>query len=173
MPSLQRFKNRLIAKLITRYPGLAKRFTAAYHPWETDGEIPWVPLTKALKNSRIALVTTSGVHHSTQPPFNMQDPQGDPDYRELTGRDIAADYLITHDYYDHSDAERDLNIVFPIQRLQELEKEKIIGSLNPRHFAFMGHIDGPHITTLIKQTAPDVARKLVADQVDLVLLTPA
>jgi len=37
----------------------------------------------------------------------------------------------------------------------------------------MGHIDGRHISTLVETSAPEVARKLQKDQVDLVLLTPA
>jgi len=169
MRGLQRIKNRLIAKLITRYPGLADRFIAAYRPWETEGEIPWTAPARPLAEAKVALVTTSGVHHTDQPPFDMQDPDGDPSYRELDGATIAGDYRITHDYYDHTDAERDLNVVFPLQRLQELVEEGVIGGLNRRHFAFMGHIDGRHIPTLIERSAREVAGKLCSDEVDLVL----
>ncbi len=173
MQVFQRFKNRFIAKLIALYPGLADRFIAAYRPWETEGDIPWVQPAKPLRACKVALVTTSGVHHRGQKPFDMQDQDGDPSYRELDNDRIAADFQITHDYYDHSDAERDLNIVLPLQRLQELVAEKVIGRLNSRHFAFMGHIDGRHIPTLIEQSAQEVAGKLCSDEVDLVLLTPA
>jgi D-proline reductase (dithiol) PrdB len=37
----------------------------------------------------------------------------------------------------------------------------------------MGHIDGPHVKTLIEKTAPEVARRLKADRTDAVILTPA
>jgi hypothetical protein len=37
----------------------------------------------------------------------------------------------------------------------------------------MGHIDGAHIQTLVNDTAPQVARQLLKDAVDVVLLTPA
>ena len=80
--------------------------------------------------------------------------------------------MITHDYYDHSDADRDINIVFPIQRLQEFEKEGVIGRMANIHYSFMGHITDRHILTLISSTAPEVARRLMEDNVDAVLLTP-
>jgi D-proline reductase (dithiol) PrdB len=80
--------------------------------------------------------------------------------------------MITHDYYDHADADRDINIVFPLELLREFAKERIIGRVADRHYGFMGHIIGPHVVTLINRTAPEVARKLREDGVDLVLLTP-
>ncbi len=88
-------------------------------------------------------------------------------------RPSANDYKITHDYYDHSDAEKDLNIIFPLERLQELQEEGVIGQLANTHYSFMGHIDGRHIATLIGQSALAVVKKLKQDQVDVVLLTPA
>jgi D-proline reductase (dithiol) PrdB len=103
----------------------------------------------------------------------MADRDGDPSYRALDGDRILDDFEITHDYYDHSNARKDPNIILPLERLRELVGDGKIGSLARTHYAFMGHIDGPHITTLIRKTAREVARKLKADQVDLVLLTPA
>ena len=53
----------------------------------------------------------------------MQDPDGDPTYREIERDTPVEALMITHDYYDHRDADRDINIVFPIQRLAELAEE--------------------------------------------------
>ncbi len=173
MAFIARLKNRLIAKVITRFPTLSRRFVAAYRPWETEGEIPWTPMQKPLRECKVALVTTSGVHHRSQPPFDMRDPEGDPSFRELDGATIGEDFLITHDYYDHTDAEQDLNIVLPLQRLREFVKEETIGGMAGTHFSFMGHIDGRHIPSLIENSARQVAARLKADGVDVVLLTPA
>lgn len=170
---LTSMKNRVIAKVITRFPSVAKRFVEAYEPVASRGEIPWAELAKPLRACKIAVVTTAGVHHRGQAPFDMKDPDGDPGYRELDVATIRKDFTITHDYYDHADAERDLNIVLPLDRLEELLKEGILGSLSERHFGFMGHIDGRHIPTLIETSAREVAGKLLANNVDLVLLTPA
>ncbi|GAB6081809.1 glycine/sarcosine/betaine reductase selenoprotein B family protein [Desulfuromonas carbonis] len=173
MPNLERWKNRLIAKLITRFPRLAAPLLAAHLPQETAGQIPWTPITKPLGNCRVAVVTTSGVHHRRQRPFNMLDQEGDPSLRVLDGATIFDDFTISHDYYDHTDAEKDLNIVLPLQRLRELAQEGIIGSVANDHFSFMGHIVGPHLETLKERTAPQLAALLRAAEVDLVLLTPA
>ena len=105
MSTINRFKNRLIAKVITRYPSLAQRFITAYEPWESGEAIPWALPQKPLAECKLALVTTSGVHHSSQEPFDMQDSDGDPSFRAIDGATIGNDYKITHDYYDHSDAE--------------------------------------------------------------------
>jgi D-proline reductase (dithiol) PrdB len=168
-----RLKNQLIAKVITRFPSLAQRFITAYEPWQSGEPTPWVPVTKPLRECKVAVVTTSGVHHGNQEPFDMQDSDGDPSYRTIESSTIENDFKITHDYYDHSDAEKDLNIILPIDRLQELQHEGIIGELAKYHYSFMGHIDGRHIATLISSSARDVVKKLRQDAVDVVLLTPA
>ncbi len=168
-----RFKTLFIAKVITRYPSLAQRFITAYEPWESGEAVPWSPPQKPLSDCKLALVTTSGVHHTAQEPFDMQDSDGDPTLRAIDGETIANNYKITHDYYDHSDAEKDLNVIFPLDRLRELQQEGVIGQLADSHYSFMGHIDGRHIATLIGQSAKQVVEKLKQDQVDVVLLTPA
>lgn len=171
MMELSRFKNKIISKIITRYPSLAKRFIDAYDPWSSP-DIPWTPVVKPLTNSRIAVVTTAGVHHRDQEPFDMKDRDGDPSFRAVDLRRPLASLMITHDYYDHADADRDLNVVFPVERLREFAQEGFLGSVADMHYGFMGHITGRHIPTLIEKIAPEVASRLKQDNVDVVLLTP-
>jgi D-proline reductase (dithiol) PrdB len=134
--------------------------------------IPWSAVKKPLNECRVMLVTTAGVHHRTQPPFDMLDPMGDPALR-IIDADAPADGLtITHDYYDHIDADKDINVVFPLQRLKEFLREGVIGGLTDIHLSFMGHIDGPHIKTLMEKTAPEAARLAVRAGADCVILTP-
>ena len=173
MSIASRFKNRLIARLATRFPALAQRLVDGYTPRQHNEESPWTRPGKPLRQSKLALVTTSGLHHRHQQPFNMKDSDGDPSFRVLDGTTIRGDFEITHDYYDHADARKDLNIIFPLERLQELVDEGAIGDLAASHYSFMGHITGEHIETLTRDTARAVADRLKADQVDLVLLTPA
>jgi len=167
----QRQRNRLIAKLATRFPFFGDLLVSGHRVRESK-EIPWTPVRKALRDSVFALVTTAGVHHRDQKPFDMKDPSGDPSFRTIDARRPFSDLMITHDYYDHTDADRDTNIVFPLERLREFENEGIIGRVADTHYGFMGHIRGPHIETLIARTAPEVAGLLRADAVDGVLLTP-
>lgn len=160
-----------MARLAFKWPYLSDRLTRSFAPLEFE-EIPWAEVSKPLNQSKIAVVTTAGLHHSSQEKFDMGDSHGDPSFRVLDTATIEKDFRITHDYYDHRDAERDLNVVFPLARLKEMRASGLIGALAAWHYSFMGHIDGPHIATLINKTAPQVAAMLVQERVDAVLLTP-
>ena len=129
---------------------------------------PFVRPKKPLERSRLALVTTGGVHLPGQPRFDIDDPDGDCSYREIpTG---AHDLTWTHAYY-RPDEGSDLDAVFPLQTLRRLVRDGVVGDLSARHFSFMGAIHDP--ASLVESTAPEVAGKLVEDQVDVVLLTPS
>lgn len=167
----RRLKNRTIAKVAAAFPAVGKRLADSYHPWEAE-DVPWKDVEKSLGESTVAVVTTAGVHHRDQEPFTMKDRDGDPSFRVIDAGRPLSSLMITHDYYDHRDADRDINIVFPLERLREMASEGIIGSLPDRHYSFMGHIDGPYVRTLIEETAPRVAESLAGESVDVVLLTP-
>jgi len=169
---MKRIFNQGLAHLAARWPALSDKLVASFNPVEST-TIPWCPVNKSLAQSKIALVTTAGIHHKDQQPFDMADAKGDPTFRIIDAQTIAGDYKITHDYYDHGDADRDLNIVFPITRLKEMHTAGCIGAISDMHFSFMGHIDGRHVETLVNRTAHQVVRILKELQVDVVLLTPA
>ena len=123
---------------------------------------------RPLHESRLALVTTGGVHLPGQPRFDIDDPLGDCSYRQIPGD--AHDLTWTHSYYA-PDRGADLDSVFPLWTLRRLVAEGTVGELNGRHFSFMGAIHDP--SPLVEETAPEVARRLVEDRVDAVLLTPS
>jgi D-proline reductase (dithiol) PrdB len=129
---------------------------------------PFVMPNKPLEASRLALVTTGGVHLPDQPRFDIDDLEGDCSYREIPTD--AEDLTWTHAYY-RSDEGSDLDAVFPLWTVRELAQDGLVGGLAPRHFSFMGAIHAP--TPLAEETAPEVAQKLVQDGVDAVLLTPS
>jgi D-proline reductase (dithiol) PrdB len=169
---MKRKMDKVLGKLFTRVPALTERW-ARSREWITNAETPWAPFTEDLKYSQIALVTTAGVHLRSQHPFGMDDKAGDPTFREIPSWVRADDLMITHDYYDHDDADQDINVVFPVERLRELASEGVIGEVAPRHFSFMGHILGRQVETLIQQTGPEVARRLKTDGANAAFLTPA
>lgn len=149
-----------------------------FHRWSRtfsfveSRDIPWTPFAGSLIQSRVALITTAGVHLKSDPPFDMLDPSGDPSYRQIPGDVDTGDLTITHNYYDHGDADRDVNIVFPVERIRELAEFGEIGAVNQRHFSFMGHLLPPHLDTLMHKTSREVAQTLKHDGVDLAILTP-
>jgi D-proline reductase (dithiol) PrdB len=138
-----------------------------------SSDSPWTQFDKDISKCRLALVTTGGVHLKSQKPFDMKDASGDPTFREIPAETRPSELTITHNYYDHSDADKDVNIVFPIERVKELKQSNEIGDVNYRHFSFMGHIMHHHIKTLVNETGPRVAEALKLDKVDIVILTPA
>ena len=171
MSLYKRTKNKLIAKVLTRFPSLSKGIVDSYKPWEAE-DLVWSKPIKPLNESKIAMVTTAGLHHKSQEPYDMNNKDGDPSFRELNLKKPISDLMITHDYYDHKNADKDINIVFPIERLRELADDSYLGTIADKHYGFMGHIDGALIANLIDITAPKVAKLLIKDKVDIVLLTP-
>lgn len=99
-------RDKLITKLFTRYPALVKIW-ARHSEIAEFSDSPWTGLAVPVSQCRLALVTTGGVHLSSQSPFNMQDPAGDPTFREIPANVSIENLEITHDYYDHTDADRD------------------------------------------------------------------
>jgi D-proline reductase (dithiol) PrdB len=170
--ALRDVANRVAVQLFKHVPLLAAAW-AHTHRFEEATSVPWAPMRRPPAEAVIALVTTAGVHLRADPPFDMDDPDGDPSYRVIPADAPRAALTITHKYYDHGAADRDLNVVLPIDRLRELRDEGRVGGIGPRVYGFMGHIDGRQVRTLVERTAPEVAERLVADGVDAVVLTPA
>lgn len=133
--------------------------------------IPWKPLNKPLTECRIALVTTAGVHLADQAPFDVNAKEGDPSYRVLPADSPLDAYQISHTHYDHAEADRDINCVFPITRMQELLEQGFIGSLGPENFGFMGFVLKSNMENL-KANARTIALRLLKQKVDAVILTP-
>lgn len=168
---MARWWNRAMAKLYGAFPDLAERW--GRRSAATGGEIPWTPLKKPLRETVWTVVTTGGLHLASDTPFDMGDPAGDPTWRALPTDAPPEALAITHDYYDHADARRDLNLVFPVERLREMAGRGVIAGLSPTAYGLMGHIDGPLVDVLVRATAPEIARRIRASGVDAVLLVPA
>lgn len=119
-----------------------------------------------LKDRRVAIVTTAGVHRRGEKPFVL----GAADYRIIPGGTPAKDLVMSHVSvnYDRSGFQQDLNIVLPVDRLRELADEGAIGSVAEYHYAFMGATD----PTAMEPAARQLAGMLKQDKVDAVLLVP-
>ncbi len=128
---------------------------------------PWVR-NAPLDRCRIALVTTAGLHRRSDRPFNVLPGT---EYRVIPGDTPAAELVMSHVSvnFDRSGFHADLNVVFPIDRLAELEQEGVIGSVAQFHYSFMGAAWPP---TRFEASARELAGLLKKDGVDAVLLTP-
>ena len=75
-----------------------------------------------------------------------------------------------HLHINNEDLDRDVNIALPVHRMLELEAAGEIGALAQTNYSFMGY--QPDTTEWRENYAPEVARRMKAEQVDAVLLTP-
>lgn len=133
-------------------------------------EAAFQPLTKPLADARVALVSSAGVHLDDQAPFHVETTAGDSTHR-LIPDDIDLSRLrFTHTHYDTSAAEKDPNVVFPLDRLHEAVKQGRIGSTSPTHVGLMGF--NPDPTAIADETAPAVVDILTSCEVDVVVMVP-
>jgi D-proline reductase (dithiol) PrdB len=130
------------------------------------GEVPWAPLRKSLADSTVALISTGGVHLRSDRPFNLN---GDPTFRVIPKGALSTDIAISHQAYDRTDALNDINLVFPIDRLRELEAEHVIGRLAEEHYGFGLMGSARRLVPAMRE----VARRISESGVDLALLVPA
>ncbi len=164
--------NTLVARTFTRWPVLG-RWWSKQARIAVSTDVPWAPMRKPLSDCSLCLITTGGLHLKTDPPFNMDDPDGDPTFRTIPAHAKQDDLTITHNYYNHADADRDFNILLPLDRVNDLTGAGVLRGLAPTHYSFMGHIDGPHLATLENRVLPALLDRIKAERPDFVLLTPA
>lgn len=126
----------------------------------------WTPVTKELKDMKIALATAAGVHMKSDKRFNLA---GDFSYREIPGDAPVSEMMVSHGGYDNGDVNKDINCMFPIDRLRELAQEGFIKEAAPMHFGFMG--GGGDQEKFINETGPEIARRLKEEGVDACVLT--
>src|SRR5260370_19502506 len=89
--------------------------------------VPFTPFERELSKSTIALVTAGGVHLRNQEPFNIADELGDLGYREIPPDVDSSELMVPHHHYDHTDADGDSDVVFPIDVLRAPDTEGFIG----------------------------------------------
>ena len=135
-------------------------------------DTPWAPMAKPLSQSKLGLVTTAGLHLRTDKPFIAFHEGGDTSFRVIPRSAKADEILQSHTSigFDHTGIYRDINVTFPIDRLQELVDQKKIGSLSDNYYSFMGALRD--VSDIVENTGPEVARRLKDEGVEVVLLTP-
>lgn len=129
--------------------------------------IPFTPYEKDLSSAVVTLVSATGVYVDGQDPFPTEDP-GDATFREIPSDTPLENLRIAHHHYDHSEADGDPNIVFPLASLHELAAEGVIGSVHPVHYSY-------GFTTRLKElyetTFVEIANKIDRSKTKLVVLT--
>ena len=127
---------------------------------------PWAA-GPPLNRRRVAIVSTAGLHQRDDRPFTFEP--GD-SYRVIAGDIQANDLIMSHisTNFDRSGFQQDWNLVFPLDRLQELRDEGHIGSVAQFHYSFMGATDPKDMEPSVGK----LAGLLQKDNVNAVLLVP-
>src|ERR1041384_8162445 len=132
--------------------------------------VPFTPFDGDLQSTNVALVTAGGVHLREQEPFNIADELGDLTYRVFPDDVDSAQLMVTHHHYDHTDADRDINVVFPIDVLRDLVAEGFIGGVARKHVGYMGYT--MQLKAMYEGTAREIANDIdKASRADAVILT--
>ena len=146
-----------------RYPGsmITKReFVALARP------------IKPLKECTICLISSCGVHLRSDRPMDVAHPFGDFTFRRVPSYARQHELVIHQLKYPHDDADLDINVIFPIERLQELAEERILGGLTKNFFSFIGYNMDPE--KFEATVAEDIARAVDEEErADIALLAPA
>jgi D-proline reductase (dithiol) PrdB len=131
--------------------------------------IPWTSVTRPLHEAKVALVSSAGVYHPHQEPFHASHLHGNSSIRFIATDMDMEELKIAHDHFDHKYANEDINVVFPLGRLQELQNNGHF-QVSDTHYSLSGYITRPipallnHVEKMIKQ--------MEIEGVNLVLLVP-
>ncbi len=119
-----------------------------------------------LEEATVAIVTSASLHHPDQDDFAPKDTS----YRVLDAS--RRDYLVGHwsPNFDTAGVAADLNVVFPLDRLDELAAQGRIGKVADQHLAFAGNQFD--LAQIRMDGGPAGAAFLKEQGVDVVLLTP-
>ena len=127
--------------------------------------IPYTPFRKELREATLAIVSVAGIHLKSQEPFNLED---DTSIRVIPGDAAAADLMVSHEHYDHADADRDPNVMFPLDRARELAAQGVIAGVNDKHYS-LGYVQ--NLRVVYDQVAPEIADALYRSSTDIAVLT--
>jgi D-proline reductase (dithiol) PrdB len=113
-----------VTRLSDLPPAQAKRLAELECPDFTTR--PWVT-GSALSQRRVAIVSSAGLVVRGEDPFRGRDA----DYRVIPSATGPEELLISHISinFDRTGFQEDWNVVFPLDRLQELAAEGAIGSV--------------------------------------------
>ncbi|WP_186725603.1 glycine/sarcosine/betaine reductase selenoprotein B family protein [Planomicrobium sp. CPCC 101110] len=168
MKAKTKLKSKLSRTFADNFPEAYQKFTMQ-HTNKNEG-LPGTTVQKPIKACTVALISTAGVHLKTDPPFDIDNPAGDPTFRLIPGNTEETDLTVTHIYYDTKYAKTDPSIVFPLTQLRELAASGEIGAVAKVNIGLNGGILD---TELVERDAiPQVVEFFQNENIDVALLVP-
>lgn len=142
----------------------------AEYAFEQPDPTPWTPLRRRLSESVVSIVTTAGLRLVRQHQFAADRDAGCPEYREISLYVKPADLAYDFTNYDPTEAQNDLNVLVPVDRLREMVDEKEFAGLTETFFSFFGRcLDIP----TLKRNAEIVAERMKTQGSDVAFVFTA
>ena len=113
---------------------------------------------------RVSVVTTAAISKRGDKPFSWLAR----DHRVFhkTERDLVMTHVAVE--FDRSAWQQDLNVIVPLDRLEEMAQAGEIGSVADEHYSFMGAAD----PVTMEKSAREAAKRMKHEGVDTVFLIP-
>ena len=120
----------------------------------------------ALVERRVAIVSSAALIHRGEKPF----PFGSGEYRAVPSSWDSNEILMSHVSinFDRSGFQRDINTVYPIDRLRELAADGVIRGVADTNYTIMGSSDPDGMA----DSADQIAGQLRQERIDSILLSP-
>lgn len=139
-------------------------------PWVRAEQIPFARLRRPLSECNVAVVSTGGLYDPADAPFAIATASDvDESYRRIPVAVPPATLGIAHQHFNQTAAVEDINVIFPVQRLQELAAAGVIGAVADTNYSISGYIPQPE---QLFRTGQAIAAAMQADRVDAALIVP-
>jgi len=149
-------------------PDRAARYeqAAAEYSFAQTEPTPWTPLRRELRHCKAAIVSTAGVRLKTQHSFGRNSS----DFREISVYSPPDEMAFDFTNYDPAEAEKDLNVLVPVDRLKDLVDREALGGLNETFLSFFGPCSD---LAALRASASKAGEKLRAAGCDVAFVIPA
>ncbi len=130
-------------------------------------DTPTATVAPALAEATVAIAPTAGMRPAGDVTLWRTD---DTSFTQLprAARDIQLSHFSPN--FDRAGVATDLNVVYPIDRLEDMLADGAIGGVAETHLSFMGAVSDQ--ATIVQDSGPAAAQLLLDAGVDVVLLTP-
>jgi D-proline reductase (dithiol) PrdB len=142
-----------------------------------EDDTVWAPAGKRLADMHLTLLTSAGLYvEGEQQPFDLERERreptwGDPGWRRLPHYVPQGGLGMAHLHLNHADVLADRNVALPLEVLDELVAEGVVGASTPEHVSVMGYQEH-ELTGWREATAPAIVELLREQGTDGVVLAP-
>jgi len=147
---------------ISEMPAVARGFISNLE-LPVVGERAWTSPSPSAQR-RVSVVTTAAISKRGDKPFSWLAR----DHRVFhkTDRDLIMTHVAVE--FDRTAWQQDLNVIVPLDRLEEMAQAGEIGSVADEHYSFMGAAD----PVTMEKSAREAAKRMKLEGVDTVFLIP-